>query len=61
MKTTIITVEVKLTVTSETELTENDKEQVVSEMDYDFEFSEMLNGNMVVISDTEVMETLEPG
>lgn len=60
METTTIRVVVKLTVASDEKLTENDKEQVVIDTDYSFDFTEILNGNHVAIVDTEIVETLEP-
>jgi len=60
METTTIRVVVKLTVASDEKLTKNDKEQVVIDTDYNFDFTEILNGNHVAIVDTEIVETLEP-
>lgn len=56
MAITTITLTVNLKIASDVEMTESDKEQVVSDLSYAFAFSEMLNENRVCIIDTEIVE-----
>lgn len=59
MEKTTIKVVVKLTIVSNEKLTEAERGQVVFGMDYNFSFSELLDGNPVSILDTEIIDTLE--
>lgn len=59
MEKTTITVVVQLTIASDKKLTENDREQLVAEMEYNFCFAEIMNEKYVSIIDTEITEMLE--
>jgi hypothetical protein len=59
MVSTKIKVVVELKVMSNEPLTDNDKVQVVSDMDYSFDFAEMLNENFTTIIDTEILDVVE--
>lgn len=59
MKSTKIKIVVELTVTSPKPLTDDNKNDIVGEMNYNFDFEEMVDQGCIMIADTEIVEILE--